>query len=292
MNLEKPNNCQQAKSNAQTESNKQCDESGPEVSSATTQSQSKPSPCGSEIACKKRDWIDKVTLGLEGFGLFVLIVYTIATIVYACITKQMWTEMQQQTCIQRNAAMNAERAWLGLDSAPRVEIVSLEHDKFQAVIQIMGRNFGKGPALKVMSDMRIVTSGVDDNVQSSCHLIFPFVGLKPKWPSPFAPDESLSKHEWGQVVFPGQPFGNIGNYSGGNVVNVVGKEAYVIGCIVYKDQFSEPHWTKFCYNTGDFAKDAVKDASSFKHLFLCSTNNYTDETEKKQPPCPVTAVRE
>ena len=183
--------------------------------------------------------------------------------------------------------MNAERAWLGLDSAPRVNVVSLEHDKFQAEIQTMGRNFGKGPALKAMIDSRIVTSEVENNIQSSCNLLFPFVGLKPKWPGVSSDD--LSKHEWGQVVFPGQPFTMIGNYSGGNVVNPVGKETYVIGCMVYKDQFSEAHWTKFCYNTGDFARDVVKDASSFKHLFLCNANNHTDETEKKEPSCPATA---
>lgn len=211
--------------------------------------------------------------------------------VYAGISLKIWREMQQQTCIQRNAAMNSERAWLGLDSGPRIDIVSLEHDKFQAVIQVMGRNFGKGPAFNAMIDSRIVTAEVDNNVQSSCNLMFPFVGLKPTWPGGSS-DENMFKHEWGQVVFPGQPFGSIGNYSGGNVVNVLGKEAYVIGCIVYKDQFSEPHWTKFCYNTGDFAKDVVRDPSSFKHLYLCNTNNYTDETEKKHASCsgPVTAV--
>ena len=69
---------------------------------------------------------------------------------------------------------------------------------------------------------------------------------------------------------------------------MIGKEVYITGCIVYRDQFSEPHWTKFCYNTGDFAKDVVRDASSFRHLYMCNANNYTDDTNKK-PNCPVTA---
>src|SRR5271166_5874883 len=34
---------------------------------------------------------------------------------YAHITEKMWTESQRQTCIQREAAINAERAWVGLD---------------------------------------------------------------------------------------------------------------------------------------------------------------------------------
>lgn len=77
--------------------------------------------------------------------------------------------------------------------------------------------------------------------------------------------------------------------TGLDLPNAIGKETYIVGCTAYRDQFSEPHWTKFCYNTGDFAKDVVKDASSFKHLYLCNANNYTDEAENKQPSCPVAA---
>ena len=203
-----------------------------------------------------------------------------AAAIYAGISYQVWNEMQNQTGIQRDAAKNVERAWLGLVEAPEVQVESLDHDKFRAIIKVSAKNFGKGPALTAMTDSRIVTSEVDNNTQSSCNLIYPFVGLKPKWPSGIS-DETVLKRQWGQVIFPGQPFITVAEYSGGNVVNPVGKEAYVIGCIVYKDQFSDPHWTKFCYNTGDFVNRLVRDASSFKYLTACSTNNYTDEIEKK-----------
>jgi hypothetical protein len=216
----------------------------------------------------------------------------IVTAKYAAYTYQMWREMQQQTCIQRNAAMNAERAWVGLDGTPSVEIGLLEDRKrMGAAINFTVKNYGKGPALSVMAGARIVPSGTDnrhvveDALESTCDLLSPFVGVKPT--RPVSSDEDLMKHQWGHVVFPNQPFGT-GTVTTIDLPKMIGKEVYVVGCIVYRDQFSEPHWTKFCYNTGDFAKDAVKDTASFKHLYMCNANNYTDEIEKKPPACPVT----
>jgi hypothetical protein len=216
----------------------------------------------------------------------------IAAAIYASITHRMWTEMQQQTCIQRNAAMNAERAWVGLDGSPRVDVGLLENGKLGANIQFAVKDYGKGPALSVMAGADIVPSRADnphiveDMLQVNCNLIFPFIGLKPS--APVASSDDLTKHQWGHAVFPNQTYGT-SVVTGIDLPSAIGKEAYIVGYIAYRDQFSEPHWTKFCYNTGDFAKDVVKDASSFKHLYLCNANNYTDEAENKQPSCPVAA---
>lgn len=292
MNPESPINDPQPKRNAGTESNKQSDHPQPEVTSGAAQSQTKPCQHGHKIACdKKRDWIDKTTLGLEGFGLFVLIVYTAATIVYAYLTYRMWGEMQQQTCIQRKASMNSERAWVGLDGPPAVEIGLLEDRKrMGATINFTVKDYGKGPALSVMASAAIVPSDasnqhvVEDSLESTCNLVSAFVGMKPT--KPVYSSEPPTNRQWGHIIFPGQPF-NTGTVTTIDMSKMIGKEVFIAGCIVYKDQFSEPHWTKFCYNTGAFAKDVVKDASSFKHLYMCGANNYTDEVEKK-PSCPVT----
>jgi hypothetical protein len=72
------------------------------------------------------------------------------------------------------------------------------------------------------------------------------------------------------------------------VILPLGKEVFIVGCIVYKDQFEHPHWTKFSYSTGPRLSNVVREAASFDHLYVSSANNYTDDAEKK-PSCPVTA---
>ena len=225
------------------------------------------------------------------WGILAVNVLTLAAVViYAVITGKMWREMQNQTCIQRNAYVSAERAWVGLDGVPSVQMVLRNDGKYDASINFTLKDYGKGPALRVMGLAAITPTGqpriVESTLDAQCNLIFPFVGLKPKSNVAFSPD--LGGYQWGHVLFTNQGFGT----SVGSLIDMptlIGKEAYLVGCIVYRDQFSEPHWTKFCYNTGDFAKDVVKDPSSFSHLFICNANNYTDEVEKKPPSCPVTA---
>jgi len=204
-----------------------------------------------------------------------------AVIWYASITHNMWKEMQSQTALQNKALASAERPFVGVDGPPQVQINSMQPGKFGATMLITLRNFGQRPALGVMGPaMSIVTSNVDESTQTNCNLIFPFVGLTPT--RQLGSSEDISKHHWGQVIFPSQPFRTGDNWSNSSASeSVIGKEAYVVGCVAYKDQLNQPHWTKFCYNTGDYASDVVKDARSFEHLYACNTNNYTDDTEKK-----------
>jgi hypothetical protein len=121
MNSEKPSDSQHPKSEARAESNKQSDKSAPEISSTTAQSQSTPSPHGYKTTCKKRDWIDKATLGLEGFGLFVLIVYTIFTgLMYSANKKAAEAARDAAKAAQdsvtqaRESAHLDQRAWVAV----------------------------------------------------------------------------------------------------------------------------------------------------------------------------------
>lgn len=221
-----------------------------------------------------------------------LIAFALLCVTYRYVkyTYRMWIEMQTQTCIQRNAAMNAERAWMGLDGPPVVEIGLLQDRKnMGATISYAVKNYGKGPAVNVMAGATIVPSDpnhhvVEDSLETTCNLISAFVGIKTT--KPVYSSESTANQQWGNIVFPGQPF-KTGVVTTIDMSKMIGKEVFIAGCIVYRDQFSEPHWTKFCYNTGPFAKDVVKNASSFDHLQMCGANNYTDDIEKK-PSCPVT----
>jgi hypothetical protein len=262
----------------------------PPAHPATTESHPPPTRQQCEITCDtKRDWIDKTTLGFEFVGLVVLIVYTIATVIYACITHRMWNEMQMQSCIQREASINAERAWVGLEGSPQVEATPLREKKFNSTIKIALKNFGKGPAFNVFSGARFATHGhVLDTITSTCNLIFPFVGLKPS--SPVYGSEGITNQQWGSVIFPDSPPFIAAHDTTAESASVLGQEVFVVGCIVYKDQFRNPHWTKFSYSTGPFVTQVVRDASSFQHLYTSSANNYTDDAEKKQD-CPVTKPR-
>ncbi len=173
---------------------------------------------------------------------------------------------------------------------PQIEISPLTQKQFTAQITLAVKNFGKGPALNIVAGGRITTHGhVLETITSTCDLMSSFVGLKPS--RPVTSSEDMSKLQWGQVLFPNQPSFNSIITTSGNSSDVVGKEAFVVGCIVYKDQFGNPHWTKFSYSTGPYLKDVVRDTSSFKHLYVSSANNYTDDVEKK-PNCSVTAVPE
>jgi hypothetical protein len=61
----------------------------------------------------KRDWIDWWTLRLEGFGLFVLCIYTVATIAIWCANKKVAEDTHQSVLnADRNFRID-ERAWMG-----------------------------------------------------------------------------------------------------------------------------------------------------------------------------------
>jgi hypothetical protein len=206
----------------------------------------------------------------------------VAATFYAGMSHSMWREMQTQTCIQREASINADRAWVGLAGTPGAQVSSLKQKEFTAQILLGLKNYGRGPALNVMASSGLATHGhVQDTIAASCNLIFPFVGLRPSNPVSFSGD--VSKTQWGEILFPGESF-STGTNTQGDSADIVGQEVFVVGCIVYKDQFRRPHWTKFSYTTGAYASDLVRDASSFRHLYMSTGNNYTDDAEKK-PSC-------
>ena len=234
---------------------------------------------------KPKHWLKRWKL----YAFVLNLVTFIAVALYACITRNMWKEMQIQSCLQREASTNAERAWVGLDKPPEIEIGLLPDGRLGSRISVIIKNYGKGPGVNTVAGAMIVPSKpedphwIDDETQNQCNLIFPFVGLKPT--RPVATSFDSVEHQWGETLFANRTGGSdiIGTI---DLASFKGKMGYLVGCIAYKDQFSNGHWTKFCYNTGSYAMNVVKDANSFKHLQPCGTNNYTDDVEKK-PNCPL-----
>jgi hypothetical protein len=112
VNSEKPIDNQHLKRNADTESNHPI----PEVSGAAAQPQANPSPHGHKTACNKnRDWVDKTTLGLEGFGLLVLIVYTIFTGLMYRSNKQAADAASSASKTAASQLEMSERPWIDAD---------------------------------------------------------------------------------------------------------------------------------------------------------------------------------
>jgi hypothetical protein len=265
MNPENPANNQQAKPNTGAEPNKQSTDSAPEPPSAVAEPQAKPSPHCYKITCDgKRDWIDKATLGLEAFGLFVLIVYTSATIVYACITYKMWIEMQTQSGNQRSTFMVDQRAWVGVD----VKVTAVNHVTHTIDFEVILKNTGKTPALNVY-EIQEITSAPRQTVP-------PFTppkieGLRiPRSPSPpnprvFTPDqiremnrveeeankrmeEFVGAQENHFVIAPdAAPSIPIHGFNFGEKVTDGTERGYVLGQVTYKDIFGQTHKTDFSF---------------------------------------------
>jgi hypothetical protein len=173
-----------------------------------------------------------------------------------------------------------ERAWVGLASTPQVQVSPLKQKQFVADITLSIQNFGKGPAFNVFSNAFLATHGhAQESQNAACNLIFPFVGVQPS--SPVSASVDISKTQWGEMLFPTQAPAVHGINWSGQSSDVLGQEVFVVGCIVYKDQFASPHWIRFSYSTGPFAYQVVRDPSAFLHLYISTGNNYTDDTEKK-----------
>jgi hypothetical protein len=230
----------------------------------------------------KRDWIDKVTLGFEGFGLAVLVVYTIATIVYAIITNNMWKEMQKQTRIQRETGINTERAWLGLDAELPIKISELKigPPRFEGIATYRIKNFGHGPAFKIASNGWITTNSeeMEREAKFSCQENLAYtegtLRVGPQIPQP---------PPMGRILFPGQILErDIGQPSSPFIGPAVPNAKFIwfIGCISYKDQFGTSHWTRFCMLTPEWVRVTFFDEHIPLHMY--GMYNDTDDDTKSE----------
>jgi hypothetical protein len=220
---------------------------------------------------------------LEWLTFTAAVAAAIAAGIYAGVSQRMRKEMEVQTCIQRQLATASERAWVALAGPPQISgLTSLSNPRFNAYVKISLQNFGKGPALNVFVGLRFVAPERVEEAQTAvCNSVFPFIGLRPA--GPVKPNDSdVSKTQWGLILYPSQPaFVQDINY-GGESRTLLGQQAFLVGCIAYKDQFGSPHWAKFSYNTAPHASEAIRNPTSFHHLYVSLGNNYTDDVETRE----------
>ncbi len=136
----------------------------------TAQANAQPCCKHPEITCNtKRDCIDWITLGLEGFGLFILILYTVSTIAIWCANKKAAEAAKTAAEAASSAAQTAkdaladsqkafvinERPYMVTDGgAPQFVNPLAINVPVQANVTI--KNIGKTPALKILWNVRLV----------------------------------------------------------------------------------------------------------------------------------------
>jgi hypothetical protein len=251
---ENPIEQEQPTPNASGEPDKHTGEPQPAVTPAQTKSKPEPVPHKCDIACnKKRDWIDKTTLGLEGFGLFVLIVYTIFTGLMYCSNKKAAEGAKSAADTAAKQLEMSERPWVVEDFAVSGPLLFMPNGNATITIQSTIRNVGHSVAVDVQDYIAGFPeefgnfTKVEDEQKEMCDRMRD----RPK----------LSKTGSGAILFPGgEPYvaDNTLTFSKESIMKARlprGKEfapeilSFVIyGCVNYGFTFSkEHHQTGFAY---------------------------------------------
>jgi hypothetical protein len=187
-----------------------------------------PCPKHPEITCNtKRDWIDKTTLGLEGFGLFVLIVYTIFAGLMWCANKRAADAAESAARTAALALNISQRAYVLAEAATWT-------DNGKSV-SVFVRNSGVSPARKVTVRSQLIAFGGNYSVDS-------MIGegkLPPAGSIGTVPAGStiqtrnLFQGKQGEMAIKGIKAG---------VVSV-----YEYGIITYSDIFGNLYQSRFCF---------------------------------------------
>jgi hypothetical protein len=202
-----------------------------------------------------------------------------AAAIYVGINVKIWQEMQKQTRIQRKTAINAERAWVGLDAPVKIDALEIV-PRLKVESHYSIRNFGHGPALKVVQtgwfwiDPKTLDSLAKGACESSVHFATGTVPLGPGLTNP---------GPMGYTLFPNQPHDeSIGTPSDpwqGDAQPDL-KHFWFIGCTAYVDQFKITRWTRFCMEPDIYARHPMNKDIPLK--FCALYNDTSDSEDPKQ----------
>jgi len=205
--------------------------------------------------------------------IFLLNIATLVAVAwYACITRNMWKEMQRQTVIQRRTGINSERAWVGLDVPITLDAIQIQSAKVRINGHYSIKNFGHGPALKVVQSGSFVTDFSNLEIETREANLFcesgvrfatgmvPIVGSKQ--PGPFGLTLFTGKDHIESIDFAGPA--------------ETAAHLRFIGCVAYLDQFKTVHWTQFCMErpVGD-----ATPRNKIPKLEFCAMFNETDQPQ-------------
>lgn len=140
-NPENPIGSEKSEPNAERKSAEQTDNPKPQVTPRAAQPQATPPKDHCEITCKtKRDWVDIATLCLEAFGLFVLVVYAIATIAIWCANEKAANAAKDAAVAAKSSADTAKKS---LHTTQRAYI-DIKTPDLNVIKDAQGKLFGIG----------------------------------------------------------------------------------------------------------------------------------------------------
>jgi hypothetical protein len=199
-----------------------------------------PPPKQHEIAVNiKRDRIDWWTLRMEGFGLFVLCVYTVFTALMYCANKKAAEAAKSANTIATKTMRITQRAWV----SPHL-IHQIFNENQPLVVSTQFDNTGETPAIHVQTcEVAEIVENTRKDVDISC--------------------PERAKSPGFDIVFPKGSLSRIANATGDGgktridpegllrkplmtALRKGDKSVYVYGRVDYWDVFQKPHWATFC----------------------------------------------
>ncbi len=171
-----------------------------------------------------------------------------------------------------------QRAWVGVDTPVTLDYLSVT-PRLVVVSHYSVKNFGRGPAYKVMTVGFFETDGkvLEGLRNATCSMATHFstgtvpVGQKMQMPPPL-----------GYTLFPNQLhdayIGEPNDPWSGDAQPQL-KHFWFVGCVAYLDQFHTPRWTSFCVEPNPIGTYAMDKNIPLR---LCSQFNDTDDSARSR----------
>ena len=187
--------------------------------------------------------------------------------------------LQYCTFVQTEKTIRGDqRAWVGLDGGVAIDVLET-NPRLVVESHYSIKNFGKGPAIKVVPIGRFETDAklLGSTARFACDSAVKFAtNTVPHGPDLKAPGA------FGYTLFPGQGRTEViggpnDPWQGDGMPDL--KHFWFIGCVAYLDQFDTVHWTRFCMEPDMFSKQPLSRGTA---LTFCSLYNDTDESQASE----------
>jgi hypothetical protein len=214
-------------------------------------------------------WVEKATM-LSQFILAVIGVF--ALVVYhgqLSVMQRQLDEMKESTKaakasidLTNESLLRDKRSWVGISTDPVPMLLRFVIDpksrNYEIQWYFLIHNFGPGVAINVVENFEVANKHtLNKSFAETCEIAEKHYGKRT--------DSDI--HD-GYVLFPGQQIGVPGTELGNMEQLHSDGAAYVVGCILYEDQFGKRHKTTTCLQTlNDMDFGAVSNKP--QNLFAC-----------------------
>ncbi len=236
-----------------------------------------------EITCnQKRDWIDKTTIGLEAFGLSVLIIYTIATLGLWCITKDSFVVGTRAQIVVTNFGWRTTAVTKDSDKHAIQQICDPDGTGVRHICFDVGySNGGKSPAYGVQKIFHVLRPSQFLKAQETIdNLPIPAFSHLAAQGYPM----SAETHLWGDHTI--EPIcEGVDCVTAEEADEMINQDLplYIYGIIRYHDIFGEEHTTRACFQR---PKQVTKEKCQLPGgcFGYCEFGNWVDKPGDVPPP--------